>query len=88
MPFLLSETAFFVFGTIGGTKSTSKTTKDHNGNRPYKRAVLRDRGGDLAKEWYVKFYTWDEVSQNFSRKRIKISKNFIPKRPVLRKGIR
>jgi len=86
MPFLLSGAAFFVLGTISGTKAIFKMVKDHNGNRPYKRAVLRDRGGDLSKEWYVEFYAWDEVSQDLTRKRIKISKAFHTQKSRIEEG--
>lgn len=69
-----------MFGTIRGTNTHSKMEKDHNGNWPFKRAVLRDRNGDLSKEWYVEYYAWDEASECLVRKRIKIPQSFQTKK--------
>ena len=40
--------------------------------KPYKLAVLRDRGGDLSKEWYIEFYAFDDRTKDLKRQRIKI----------------
>ncbi|WP_285543445.1 phage integrase SAM-like domain-containing protein [Dyadobacter frigoris] len=54
--------------------------KDHNGDKPFRRAILRDRNGDLTKEWYVEYYAWDEVLDGLVRKRIKVSMSFQTKK--------
>ncbi|MGG7666150.1 hypothetical protein [Dyadobacter sp. BHUBP1] len=38
----------------------------------YKLALLRDRGGDLTKEWYIEFYVYSEEENDLVRKRVKI----------------
>jgi integrase len=76
MPFLILGTAFFILGTISGTKKKKKIhtlgMKKDKVERPYKLAVLRDRDGDLSKEWYIEFYAFDEEIGDLKRKRIKI----------------
>ncbi|WP_353721132.1 hypothetical protein [Dyadobacter sp. 676] len=37
--------------------------KDHT-HPPFKLAVLRDRKGDLSKEWFVGFYAWSDAEKN------------------------
>ena len=50
MPFLISGAAFLIFGTVLGTRGKKKKhtlgMKKDKVERPYKLAVLRDRGGD------------------------------------------
>lgn len=79
MPLLVTAGAFFVFGTISGTILFSELVKDHT-HPPFKLAVLRDRKGDLTKEWYVEFYTMDDCKGELVRKRIVISPHFRDKR--------
>jgi hypothetical protein len=59
MPLLISGAASSLFGTILGTKKSKKKhtlgMKKDKAEKPYKLATLRDRGGDLSKEWYVEF---------------------------------
>ena len=45
--------------------------KDHT-HPPFKLAVLRDRKGDLSKEWFVEFYAWSDAEKQLVRKRVKI----------------
>lgn len=71
MPFLVLGWAFFVFGTNIGTNPLSELVKDHT-HPPYKLAVLRNRKGDLSKEWFVEFYAWSATEGKLIRKRIKI----------------
>jgi len=46
--------------------------KNDKVEKPYKLAVLRDRGGDLSKEWYIEFYAFDDRTKDLKRQRIKI----------------
>lgn len=71
MPLLVTAGAFFVFGTISGTNLFSELMKDHT-HPPFKLAVLRDRKGDLSKEWFVEFYAWSDAEKQLIRKRVKI----------------
>ncbi|KAA6438574.1 site-specific integrase [Dyadobacter flavalbus] len=80
MPLLYSVGAFLVFGTNIGTNVLNDMVKDHNTHLPYKRAVLRDRKGDLSKEWFVEFYAWSELEEKLVRKRIKIPMSFRDKK--------
>jgi hypothetical protein len=57
MPLLYSVGAFLVFWT----NVLNDMVKDHNTQLPYKRAILRDRKGDLSKEWFVEFYACSGV---------------------------
>ncbi|GAB3938776.1 phage integrase SAM-like domain-containing protein [Larkinella terrae] len=41
-------------------------------DKPYKLAILRDRKGDLSKEWYIEFYAYSENNADLIRKRVKI----------------
>lgn len=36
---------------------------------PYKKAVLKDCGGDLSKRWYIEYRAWSERKQKLVRKR-------------------
>lgn len=40
--------------------------------KPYRPAVLKDRGGDLTKEWYIEFYACTTTKKEPQRKRVKI----------------
>jgi hypothetical protein len=71
MPLLYSVGAFLVFGTNIGTNVLNDMVKDYNTHLPYKRAILRDRKGDLSKEWFVEFYAWSKLEEKLVRKRIK-----------------
>jgi len=71
MPFLIKGAAFLIFGTNIGTNLFADLVKDHT-HPLYKRAVLRDRKGDLSKEWFVEYYTWSDLEEKLIRKRIKI----------------
>lgn len=63
MPLLVTAGAFFVYATISGTNLFSELMKDHT-HPPFKLAVLRDRKGDLSKEWFVGFYAWSDAEKN------------------------
>lgn len=39
---------------------------------PYKGAVLKDRKGNLSKEWYVEFYAFCGIQKRLERKRVKV----------------
>jgi len=71
LPSILSIGGFLIFGTIQGTKDFfgMSTTKELPA---YKEAVLRDREGDLKKEWYIEYYPFDESKNQLIRKRIKV----------------
>lgn len=95
MPLLVSVWAFFVFGTIAGTKTgkrktthTNRMVKDLSGDKPFKRAVLRDRGGDLTKEWYIEYYAFDESLNDLVRKRIKIPTSFQTKKARMAEAVK
>jgi integrase len=60
----------------------------NNEGIPYKLAVLRDRGGDLSKWWYVEFYAFDETKGELIRKRKKISLDFQDKKSRTNEGNR
>lgn len=49
---------------------------DDSKNLPFREAVLRDRDGDLKKEWYVEYYPYSELAGDVIRKRVKIGTEF------------
>ncbi|WP_215237645.1 hypothetical protein [Dyadobacter helix] len=63
-------------------------TKDQSSDRPFKRAVLRDRGGDLTKEWYVEYYAYDESVGDLVRKRVNIPTSFQTKKARMAEAVR
>ena len=85
-PFLLSGTAFFIILTK--FPPNLGMDKDNQNLLPYKPAVLRDRKGDLRKEWYVEFYAMDDRKGELVRKRIVISMHFRDKRSRTAEGNR
>jgi integrase len=85
-PFLIAGTAFFVILTK--FPPNLGMDKDNQNLLPYKPAVLRDRKGDLTKEWYVEFYAMDDRKGELVRKRIVISMHFRDKRSRTAEGNR
>jgi integrase len=84
---------FFDKGTNKGTKTEEDNDFGMKPGKikdqlPYKLAVLRDRGGDLSKWWYVEFYAYDETVGDLVRKRKKISMDFQDKKSRTNEGNR
>jgi len=79
--------AFVVFGTISGTNDQETFgMKQGTEKKKYQLAVLRDRNGDLKKEWYVEFYVWNEQPDKLVRKRVKIPLSFKDKKSRIDQG--
>lgn len=85
-PFLLSGAAFLIILTK--FPPNLGMDKDHQQHLPYKPAVLRDRKGDLTKEWYVEFYAMSDRTGELVRKRISISMHFRDKKSRTAEGNR
>lgn len=71
-PLAIPLTGFFLFGTISGTKNKYGMSTTLNQFPPYKAAELKDRNGDLSKEWYVEFYAFCGHTDGIQRKRVKV----------------
>ena len=74
MPFLISGAAFLI--VLTKNLPSFGMDKGYDTELPYKLAVLRDRGKDLKKTWYIEHYAWDEVAGEMVRKRTSISMKF------------
>ncbi|GLU55354.1 hypothetical protein Dfri01_48150 [Dyadobacter frigoris] len=74
MPFGAIQAAFVVIGTnyhetFGMIQSNEK--------KPYQFAALRNRDGDLKKEWYVEWYVWHSPTEELSERMLEY--NFVSK---------
>jgi len=71
MPFLVSGAVFLIYGTTCGTKYDYDMVES-NEETNYRLAVLKDRNGDLSKEWYIEWYVNTQTNKVPQRKRVKI----------------
>ncbi|WP_149243076.1 hypothetical protein [Dyadobacter sp. 32] len=62
--------------------------KDLSGDKPFKRAVMIDPGGDLTKECYIEYYAFDEGANDLVRKRIKIPTSFQTKKARMAEAVK
>ncbi|TDE16168.1 tyrosine-type recombinase/integrase [Dyadobacter psychrotolerans] len=49
---------------------------------------MRDRGGDLTKEWYFEYYAFDEASNDLIRRRIKIPTSLQTKKARMAEAVK
>jgi len=66
-PFPALEAGFLILTTIAATLVKGKMA-----DKPYKLAVLRDRGKDLSKKWYVEYYVYSDKEDTLVRRTIQV----------------